>query len=79
MPRMDGRTFLSEMRADDDLKMIPVVVLTTSQTDEDILKSYQLGANCYITKPVGLPEFTRVVEAIEDFWFSVVRLPPKDI
>lgn len=79
MPRMDGRTFLSEMRADHDLKMIPVVVLTTSATDEDILKSYQLGANCYITKPVGLPEFTRVVEAIEDFWFSIVRLPPKDI
>ena len=75
MPRMDGRTFLSEMRADDNLKAIPVVVLTTSQTDEDILKSYQLGANCFVTKPVGLAEFTRVVDAIEDFWFTIVRLP----
>ena len=75
MPRMDGRTFLSEIRADDNLKAIPVVVLTTSQTDEDILKSYQLGANCFVTKPVGLAEFTRVVDAIEDFWFTIVRLP----
>ena len=77
MPRMDGRTFLSEMRADDNLKAIPVVVLTTSQTDEDILKSYQLGANCYITKPVGLAEFSKVVYAIEDFWFTIVRLPQR--
>ena len=75
MPRMDGRAFLSEMRTDDNLKAIPVVVLTTSQTDEDILKSYQLGANCFVTKPVGLAEFTRVVDAIEDFWFTIVRLP----
>ena len=75
MPRMDGRNFLSELRADDNLKGIPVVVLTTSQTDEDILKSYQLGANCYVTKPVGLDEFTKVVDAIEDFWFTIVRLP----
>jgi len=75
MPRMDGRAFLSEMRADDQLKTIPVVVLTTSQTDEDIYRSYHLGANCYITKPVGLEEFTKVVNAIEDFWFTIVRLP----
>lgn len=75
MPRMDGRTFLAEMRADDKLKAIPVVVLTTSQTDEDIHRSYRLGANCYITKPVGLDEFTKVVHAIEDFWFTIVRLP----
>ena len=75
MPRMDGRSFLSEMRADDNLKAIPVVVLTTSRTEEDIVKSYRLGANCYITKPVGLAEFTRVVNAIEDFWFTIVRLP----
>jgi two-component system response regulator len=75
LPRMDGRTFLSEMRADDHLKAIPVVVLTTSQTEEDIVKSYRLGANCYITKPVGLAEFAKVVDAIEDFWFTIVRLP----
>ena len=75
MPRMDGRTFLAEMRADDKLKAIPVVVLTTSQTEEDIHKSYHLGANCYITKPVGLDEFTKVVNAVEDFWFTIVRLP----
>jgi len=75
MPRMDGRTFLATMRADGNLKAIPVVVLTTSQTDEDIHRSYHLGANCYITKPVGLAEFTKVVEAIEDFWFTIVRLP----
>ncbi len=75
MPRMDGRTFLAEMRADDSLKAIPVVVLTTSNSDEDILKSYKLGANCYVTKPVGLDEFTKVVKTIEDFWFTIVRLP----
>jgi CheY-like chemotaxis protein len=75
MPRMDGRTFLVEMRADEKLKSIPVVVLTTSHTDEDILKSYQVGANCYITKPVGLQEFIKVVNAIEEFWFTIVRLP----
>ena len=75
MPRMDGRAFLSELRADSHIKAIPVVVLTTSQTDEDIFKSYQLGANCYITKPVGLAEFAKVVGAIEEFWFTIVRLP----
>jgi two-component system, chemotaxis family, response regulator Rcp1 len=75
MPRMDGREFLSELRANSHIKAIPVVVLTTSQTDEDIFKSYELGANCYITKPVGLAEFAKVVGAVEEFWFTVVRLP----
>ncbi len=75
LPRMDGRAFLAEIRADDRFKSIPVVVLTTSQAEEDIVKSYRLGANCYITKPVGLTEFARVVNAIEDFWFTIVRLP----
>ena len=75
MPRMDGRTFLSEMKADDHLQSIPVVVLTTSKSDEDICKSYKLGANCYVTKPVGLEQFTQVVNAIQDFWFALVRLP----
>ena len=75
LPRMDGRTFFAEMRADANINAIPVVVLTTSQAEEDILKSYRLGANCYITKPVGLAEFARVVNAIEEFWFTIVRLP----
>ncbi len=79
LPRMDGRTFLGEIRADDKFKSIPVVVLTTSRAEEDIIKSYRLGANCYITKPVGLAEFARVVNAIEDFWFTIVRLPQEKI
>ncbi len=79
LPRMDGRAFLAEIRADDRLKSIPVVVLTTSQAEEDILKSYRLGANCFITKPVGLAEFARVVDAIEDFWFTIVCLPCEKI
>jgi CheY-like chemotaxis protein len=79
LPRMDGRAFLAEIRSDDRFKAIPVVVLTTSQAEEDILKSYRLGANCYITKPVGLTEFARVVNAIEDFWFTVVCLPSEKI
>lgn len=79
LPRMDGRAFLTEIRKDDRFKSIPIVVLTTSQAEEDIVKSYRLGANCYITKPVGLAEFARVVDAIEDFWFTVVRLPRENI
>jgi len=79
LPRMDGRAFLAEIRADDRFKSIPVVVLTTSQAEEDIVKSYRLGANCYITKPVGLTEFTRVVNAIEAFWFTIVCLPSEKI
>jgi CheY-like chemotaxis protein len=75
LPRMDGRTLLKEMRADANLQSIPVVVLTTSQAEEDIVKSYRLGANCYITKPVGLAQFARVVNSIEEFWFTIVRLP----
>ncbi len=64
MPRMDGRTFLAEMRINDKFKAIPVVVLTTSPVEEDVVKSYCLGANCYITKPVGLDEFAMVVNSI---------------
>jgi CheY-like chemotaxis protein len=75
LPRMDGRALLAEMRTDERLKSIPVVVLTTSQAEEDIVKSYRLGANCYITKPVGLAEFARVVHSLEEFWFTIVRLP----
>ena len=75
LPRMDGRTLLTEIRVDERLKSIPVVVLTTSQAEEDIVKSYRLGANCYITKPVGLAEFARMVHSMEEFWFTIVRLP----
>jgi two-component system response regulator len=75
LPRMDGRTFLAEVRADDNLKPIPICILTTSEAEEDVIRSYRLGCNCYITKPVGLEEFARVVKSIEEFWFTIVRLP----
>ncbi len=77
MPRMDGRELLREVKADTLLRRIPVVVLTTSDSDEDILRSYDLQASCYITKPVNLDQFTRVVAAIHEFWLAVVRLPHK--
>ena len=77
MPRMDGREVLDEMKKDDALKKIPVVILTTSSSEEDIVKSYCTGANCFITKPVGLKEFAKVVKSIEDFWFTIVRLPTR--
>ncbi len=76
LPRMDGREVLVEIKADPILKRIPVVVLTTSQAEEDIFKAYDLQANCYITKPVDFAEFVRIVRSIEDFWFGVVKLPP---
>ena len=75
MPRKDGREVLAEVKADDDLKYIPVVVLTTSQAQEDVLKAYGLHANCYISKPVDFEQFTNVVRAIDQFWFTVVTLP----
>jgi CheY-like chemotaxis protein len=77
MPRMDGRELLQNLKADNDFKRIPVVVLTTSDAEQDVLHSYDLHANCYITKPVSLEQFTRVVNAINDFWLAVVKLPPK--
>ncbi len=76
MPRMDGREVLAIIKSDDGLKIIPVVVLTTSEADADILKSYELHASCYITKPVDLEQFIRVVAGIEEFWFSIVKRPP---
>jgi CheY-like chemotaxis protein len=76
MPRMDGREVLMELKNDPELRVIPVVVLTTSKADEDILRTYELNANCYITKPVDLAQFIHVVRSIEDFWLTVVRLPP---
>jgi two-component system response regulator len=75
MPRKDGREVLAEVKADDNLKTIPVVVLTTSQAQEDVLKAYGLHANCYISKPVDFQQFTNVVQAIDQFWFTVVTLP----
>lgn len=75
LPGLDGREVLAEIKGDPALAIIPVVVLTTSRAEEDILRSYRLHANCYITKPVDLDQFIRVVQSIEDFWFAVVRLP----
>ena len=75
MPRKDGREVLNEIKQDPDLKNIPVVVLTTSADEEDVLRSYDLHANCYVTKPVDLQQFMKVVRSIEDFWFTVVKLP----
>ncbi len=76
LPRMDGREVLAEIKADPTLRRIPVVILTSSRADEDVIKSYDLHANAYVTKPVDLASFGRVVNAIENFWFSVVHLPP---
>jgi chemotaxis family two-component system response regulator Rcp1 len=75
LPKKDGREVLAEIKADPNLRRIPVVVLTTSSSEEDILKIYDLHANCYITKPVDLEQFMGVVKSIEDFWVSVVKLP----
>lgn len=75
LPRVDGRQVLAEIKGDDDLKAIPVVVLTTSSAETDILRSYELQANAYVTKPVGVDEFFAAIRTIEDFWLSVVRLP----
>ena len=75
LPRKDGREVLAEIKADDNLRIIPVIVLTTSRSDKDILQSYQLNANCYITKPVDFRQFMDVVRSIEKFWLSVVTLP----
>lgn len=77
LPKKDGRQVLFEMKADEALKRIPVVVLTTSQAEEDILKAYNLCANCYITKPVDFDRFVKIVQAIENFWFTIVKLPPE--
>jgi chemotaxis family two-component system response regulator Rcp1 len=75
LPKKDGREVLADIKANESLKRIPVVILTTSKAEEDILKTYDLHANCYITKPVDLNQFVRVVQIIEDFWFTIVKLP----
>ena len=79
LPKKDGREVLAEIKEDDQLKHIPVVILTTSDAEQDIIKVYKLHANCFITKPVDLDEFMRVVRQIEDFWFGIVQLPPNNI
>ena len=76
LPRKDGREVLEEIKADESLRRIPVVVLTTSSADEDIVRSYNLHANCFITKPVDLNSFVTIVKSIEHFWFQIVKLPP---
>jgi two-component system, chemotaxis family, response regulator Rcp1 len=75
MPRMDGREVLARVKSDDNLKTIPIVVLTTSQDEADILKSYQLQANCYLSKPVLLDAFEEMVQSVNDFWLTKARLP----
>ena len=75
LPKKDGRQVLAELKADPDLKRIPVVILTSSKAEEDIVKSYNLYANCYVTKPVDLEQFVKVVKSIEDFWLTIVKLP----
>jgi CheY-like chemotaxis protein len=75
LPKKDGREVLAEVKDDAELKTIPIVVLTTSSAELDILRSYSLHANCYITKPVDLEQFVQVVKSIDDFWLTVVRLP----
>ncbi|MBI4783082.1 MAG: response regulator [Oscillatoriophycideae cyanobacterium NC_groundwater_1537_Pr4_S-0.65um_50_18] len=76
LPKKNGREVLTEIKTHPELQTIPVVVLTTSDAEEDILRSYQLHANCYITKPVDFEQFTKIVKLISDFWFAAVRLPP---
>ena len=77
LPKKDGREVLADIKADETLKRIPVVILTVSRAEEDILKSYNLHANCYISKPFDMEQFIRVVKSIENFWFGVVKLPPE--
>ncbi|MBN1522585.1 MAG: response regulator [Candidatus Aureabacteria bacterium] len=78
LPKMNGHEVLSEIKSDPDLKTIPVVILTTSDAEQDIQKTYEKHVNCYITKPVDLNQFIRVVKGIEDFWLTMVKLPKKE-
>jgi CheY-like chemotaxis protein len=77
MPKMSGREVLAELKKDDDLKSIPVCVLTSSAAEEDIIKAYHLHANCYLTKPVEFNQFVKMVNSIKDFWLTAVHFPPK--
>lgn len=78
LPKKDGREVLAEIKSDENLKRIPVVVLTISKSEEDIFRSYNLHANCYVTKPIDFDQFTTVVKAIENFWFTIVKLPQNE-
>jgi len=77
LPKKDGREVLASIKNDDRFKQIPVVILTTSEAEEDVLRSYELHANCYVTKPLDLDQFVTVVKSIEDFWLAIVKLPPE--
>jgi CheY-like chemotaxis protein len=77
LPKKDGREVLAEVKGDEDLKRIPVVIMTVSEAEEDILKTYNLHANCYITKPIDLDQFIKVVRSVESFWLTIVKLPPR--
>jgi two-component system, chemotaxis family, response regulator Rcp1 len=79
LPRKDGREVLAEIKSDPVLRRIPVVILTTSRDEEDVVRTYDLHANCFITKPIDLSQFMRVVRSIESFWLSIVKLPPKEL
>lgn len=75
MPRKDGRKTLQEIKAHDDFKDIPVIILTTSESDEDIIKTYKLGCNCYVSKPIDLVKFIEILKVLNEFWFTIVKLP----
>ena len=77
LPKKDGREVLAEIKADENLRRIPVVILTSSKAEEDIFKAYNLQANRYITKPMGLDQFVKVVKSIQEFWLTIVKLPPE--
>lgn len=77
LPKKDGRTVLEEIKADEKLRRIPIVILTTSNAEEDIIKAYDLHANCYISKPIDLEQFIQVIKSIEQFWLTIVKLPPE--
>ena len=79
LPKKDGRRVLEEIKADPELKRIPVVVLTTSKSDEDVYRAYNLHANCYICKPVDFEQFITIVSSLEEFWFTMVKLPPRSV
>lgn len=78
LPRKDGREVLKEIKTDDKLKRIPVVVLTSSEAEADIVRAYDYNANCYITKPVGWDQFKNIIKTIGDFWFTIVKLPSSE-
>ena len=78
LPRKDGREVLQEIKSDAELKRIPVVVLTTSEAESDILATYGFHANCYITKPVDMDQFIKIVKMLNEFWFTIVKLPPRE-